>query len=86
MHCVPVRDYFRGWFFPYGRRVPFSSNSDEVRDDDEYYADGDEQNCVGNKIREDHQGQTTEHGDHRHLFLTVHEESKSDCAKYHTPH
>ncbi len=54
------------------------SESDEVGNSCEHRPNCDENNGVGNKIREDHERQPANHWNGRLLLPAVHEESEPD--------
>ena len=61
------------------------SYSDEIGERGERDPDRDEQECVGNKIRENHEGQPAEQRNDGLLLLAIQEESEPDGTEKQSP-
>jgi hypothetical protein len=61
------------------------SDSEEVGNSHQHDPDGDQQDGVGHKIGEEHEGHPADEWDDRSLLLSIDEEAKPDGTEKQTP-
>lgn len=66
-------------------RILHCSDPDKVGNGHEHQANRDKKEHIGNEIREDHEGYTTDQRHDRALLPAVHEEPESNRSKKHGP-